>query len=189
MRNSAAEGHRIEQAARSAVAKESVRPHRGCALRLRHHHAYENSGGPIAVIFERAVCDPAAGDARPNISAAPTPEAISADLRCRKTRDLSGRPSVTMIGVRAAHSPHPIRHPGGPDIIAALLYQQQGRSLGGLVRCVPTIDDNARTTPHREITPHPIYRDDEPAAEINQKQDMDETPSQPAEQSTQLQSA
>ncbi len=51
------------------------------------------------------------------------------------------------------------------------------------------IDDNARTTPHREKTPHPIYRDDDPAAEIYQKQDMDETPSEPAEQSTHLQSA
>jgi len=53
---------------------------------------------------------------------------------------------------------------------------------------VPAIDDNARTTPLREKTPYPIYRDDETAAEINQKQDMDETPSQPAEQSAQLQS-
>jgi hypothetical protein len=44
---------------------------------------------------------------------------------------------------------------------------------------VPATDDNARTTPHREKTPYPIYRDDEPAAEINQKQDMDDQ-AQPA---------
>jgi len=47
----------------------------------------------------------------------------------------------------------------------------------------------ARAALHREKVPNPSYRNDEPAAKANQKENMGEAPSEPPNHSTQLQFA